>query len=536
MLSCDSTYQYLNFASFDQSIAGHFLSENHISQNQMVYPYMKAEVRSKLTSTLTEWLINAHVSGFELDIDPSIATFIFSLLDVYRLGLSKLEYLAEAVQTEYAATSTKKEPKKPVPTASLSSRTTHVITALEFQSGRVRLHHEHKQGMRSRSTPALLTSRMPTTSEVSADILLPMVSLWVEWRATPASLKLGSMSDEAPSSLAFKSTIHSSKNVISPTILKFVSQLILKVETRLSRPRPTISRRAQPVSNDDSDEDGYTSKALQSMFITFSLRIDQSTLEFTCQPDVNVRGALHWESGGFVATASPGARSVAFIGSVENLTANLKHGYLSEDCVEASIRNLAFSASIATSRNTSGIGSSRTSIVVETDLTATALFARLQDILCFKAVWLDAITPFTGQATTPISPTSSKEAATPSNRSHERQWTSTLLVKIRKLEAHADLGSAISVMRLRLEPVIFRTLFSNRMSEIFLTVGSLALDAVGPFTIDLSVPDFLFRTIRGRLGNFDYRNGKESLLNIELQSGPLKAAIGFQGKPVLLYE
>src|SRR5450631_761057 len=69
------------FLSFDQSNPGHFISQNHNSQNQMVYPQMQADVRSRSTFNSVEWLINAHVSGFELDLDPNIATFVFSLLD-----------------------------------------------------------------------------------------------------------------------------------------------------------------------------------------------------------------------------------------------------------------------------------------------------------------------------------------------------------------------------------------------------------------------------------------------------------------------
>lgn len=508
----------------------------------MVYPDMRADIHSRLTPNTVEWVLKGHVSGFELDVDPGIATFVFSLLDVYRLGLSQLELLSEAVQqTDLASPILPKDEKLPQKRSTLNTRTTHIVSFLEFQSGHLRLHHEEQQTAfrpRAQSIPVISTTRSSQRTELSADILLPVVSLWIEWRATPASLKGGSMSDEPPSSLAFKSTIHSSKNTIHPTILKFVSQLLAKVESRLNKPS-IVGIPETRSSAEDTEANGESASTLQTMSITFSLRIDQSTLEFTCLPDVNVQGALHWESGGFVATATPGAKSFAFIGSVENLRAHLRHGYLMEDSAEATIQNLAFSSALSISRDERGIGSSRTSIVVETDLKTAVIVSRLQDVLCFKAVWLDSFSSMGGQMVMPASPLTavSRETASSSiRRASRRQWSTVLLVKIRKLEARANLGSSISVVQLTLEPVTFRTLLSDKLSELFFSVDMSDLVAEGLFSGKVTVPDFLFRTVRGREQNYDFHDGKETLLKIELQSGRLQMAMSFEGKAVFLYE
>lgn len=507
----------------------------------MVYPEMRADIHSRLTSNTVEWMLKGYVSGFELDVDPSIATFVFSLLDVYRLGLSQLDVLAEAVQpADFTSAVQPKHDRPPRTRSTAGTRTTHIISFLEFQSGHVRLHHEERQSAlrpRAKSTPVIFTSRAPQRTEISADILLPVVSLWTEWRATPASSKGGSMSEEAPSSLAFRSTIHSSKNTIHPSILKFMAQLLGKVESRLNKPSIVAVPKVKPTTADMEVNGEIT--APSTMSIIFSLRIDQSTLEFTCLPDVNVQGALHWESGGFVITATPGAKSFAFIGSVENLTAHLRHGYLMEDSAEASIRNLAFSAALSTSRDERGIGTSRTSIVVETDLKAAVIFSRLQDVLSFKAVWFDSFSTLGGQMATPTSPltVASRESASSSfHRGSSRQWTTALLVKVRKLEAQANLGSSISVIRLTLEPVTFRTLLSEKLSEVFLSVDTLDLVGEGLFSGRITVPNFFFRTVRGRDDNYDFSDGEETLLRIELQSGHLQMTMSFENKAVFLYE
>lgn len=503
----------------------------------MVYPEMKVDVHPRSTASSVEWVVDGHVSGFELDLDPSISSFLFSLLDVYRLGVSQLETLAEAVQPSNSASPHPRDDKPPPPRGKSNLRATHIVSSLEFQSGRVRLHHEEKHdALRVRSSSLLSINPGARNSAVSADILLPVVSLWAEWRATPALMKAGSLGGDPLSSLAFKTTIHSSRNTIPPTILKFLSQLLAKVETRLNRPSLVPASTIKDAAKEEVEE--AVPGVLQAMSITFSLRIDQSTLEFTCLPDVNVLGALHWESGGFVIIASPGTKTTSFIGSVENLTASLRHGYLSDNCVEASISNLAFSSTLSTSRDERGVSSSRTSIVVETDLRATALFSRLQDVLCFKAVWFDSFSVSNSQGITPISPltAASRESSSSILRPSRRKWTTAILVKVRTLEALANLGSGISIARLTLEPVVLRTLLSDQVSELFFSVDSLHLSAEGLFSGNIAVPDFLFRTVRGREGNYEFRDEKQTLLRIELQSGHLGMSMSFENKPIFLYE
>jgi hypothetical protein len=137
------------------------------------------------------------------------------------------------------------------------------------------------------------------------------------------------------------------------------------------------------------------------MQISFSLRIDQSKLELTCQPDANVIAGVHWESGGFVLNVSPGFKQVAFTGSVGGLSVGLKHGFLSEDCVHLNANNLSFNVTFAESEY--GGMQKTLSVVMDTEFTGGVRFSRLQDILCFKAVWLDRIPVFASRNESPTS-------------------------------------------------------------------------------------------------------------------------------------
>ena len=135
------------------------------------------------------------------------------------------------------------------------------------------------------------------------------------------------------------------------------------------------------------------------MQISFSLRIDQSKLELTCQPDANVIAGAHWDSGGFVVHVLPGFKQVSFTGSVGGLSVGLRHGFLSEDCVHLNANDLSFNVTLAESEYG---GTQKTlSVVMDTEFTGGVRFSRLQDILCFKAVWLDRIPVFTNRNESP---------------------------------------------------------------------------------------------------------------------------------------
>jgi len=188
--------------------------------------------------------------------------------------------------------------------------------------------------------------------------------------------------------------------------------------------------------------------------MTFSLRIDQSKLAFTCQPDVNVIAGVHWDSGGFVVNISPSVRQVSFMGNVGGLTVSLKHGFLSEDCVRLDARNVAFSVTFSKKGGHSGKTTSCISVVLDTEFSGGVRFSRLQDILCFKAVWLDRIPVINGQNM--ISASQSTQTSTgvhPGTVVANQDIRTALLVRIRRINLNADLGQSITSIALDMRDV-----------------------------------------------------------------------------------
>ena len=497
---------------------------------------MIADLSSKVSASAREWFVDATVDGFELDMDPTIASCIFSLLDVYRFGAERLEQLA----TILPPSETIEMPPDPPPIrppTDQSPRRTHVLATLLFHSGHVRLHRETLASSRSQTFPPFAYR---PGEDVVAELKLPRLSLWTEWRPPITVLKNGSSKEVSAGSLAFRATIHSSRNILRPAILQFASSLMNRVETRLST---APSEPTKPIAPQVPSQTENYSKDLGSLQLTFSLRINKSTLEFTCQPDANIVAGVHWESGGFIATVIPGAKEAGFAGSVQGLTVNLRHGYLSQDCFTASTKDLAFNAKLSAADDLKG-NHTTTSLVLEADIKATAMFARLQDMLIFKAVWLDGLSnrspPLARSETASerkTRPTSDHQSRTDDSRPIIlRPWVTTAMFKIRQLETQLDLGPSISTVSLSMESIILQTLLTEALSELFFSVGQLDLQARRSFSGHARVPEFFFRTARSRFGNFAKRQDRETMLNIDMSSGPLDIMLAHENRTILLYQ
>ncbi|KAI0314094.1 hypothetical protein OF83DRAFT_1165342 [Amylostereum chailletii] len=504
---------------FRQSVPADFLGDSHKTRNRMVYPEMTAHIRSEQTATSRLIRIQANVSGFILDLDPSIADHIFSLVDVYRQGKERVSRLASNARPPLDSKS--KINSTVTDTQYSALPTSNIYLSLVFLSGTLHM-YSGATSAPSRTSSLHELAELRASSSYAETFTLPVVSLWGEYRATPASQKIIGSQDLQPSTLMFKTTVHSSKNTLRPTLLPFISELVGKVETRMRKASlhtpntPSVTSSARDVLTSPpaaAVRDGENT--VSSMQITFALRIDQSKLELTCQPDVNVIAGVHWDSGGFLLNISSGARQVSFMANVSGLTIGLKHGFLSEDCVRLDARNLTFSITFAKvdqgAKNLSSV-----SVVLDTEVAGGLRFSRLQDVLCFKAVWLDRIPVFSAETSPEVFQRPS--LSSPGPPTAKQDLTTIVLIRVRRVGLDADLGQSISNLRLDLEDAIFRTKLEDDVTEVSLNVGELRVSATGNMSGKAHIPDFAFRTVRRK--NVASA-GNSEMLELYLTSGTL---------------
>ncbi|KAF7376210.1 hypothetical protein MSAN_00036100 [Mycena sanguinolenta] len=516
-------------------------SATHPTRNRLIYPQMTAHLRSVgLVSSRNIWM-RANVSGFILDMDSTIPEYIFSLIDVYEQGKDRVSRLSASI------------PRNAVSSPSAESGqytalpTSNVFASFTFLSGKVRVYSKEASALSRTSSLAhvLHQASDEQTLDMGADVFnLPVVSVWAEYRATPASHKVG-VADSAPSVLVFKSTIHSSQNTLRPsTLLPFLTELVNHIEAlmrRVSRSTGPVSETVAVTSKAEAPqlqrietEPGQTKRigesATQNFQIIFSLRIDQSKLEFTCQPDVNVIAGLHWDSGGFVLHFFPGARKVTLTGSIGGLNVGLKHGFLSEECAKLDMRNLTFSVTFAKTVYGSGRAISSVSFVLDTEILGAVRFSRLQDILCFKAVWLDRIPVFNHMSQEAKAP--SKSIST-SAASPTQEFTTVLLIRVRQISLEVDLGQSISTITLDLKNAIARTKLTEQLSEVSLYVTDVAIIARGNLSGHASVSNCVFQTLRRmQTGS---RAGGNRMLELRMTAGALIAVLESDHQKLLHY-
>lgn len=520
----------------------------------MLYPLMEAEVRSQATPTARQIWIHANVSGFEVDLEPSIANYLFSIVDVYRQGRDRMSKLAAYAPKSDAGSSTASLTAPTTSSAPYSAiLTTNLKASFEFKSGRIRSHNTPLGRTSDLERSQSLSDFLPEdkSSERAMDTLdLPMVSALLEYRATPASHKaLGSASPHQ-STLVCNTTIHPISNVLRPSLLPFLTDVFKRVQERLAHaPAPSQSPYAAPFSDLSTIHEGPSlddalhedSPVIGSMQVIFSLDINESSLKLTCQPDVNVVAGLNWQRGGFVVTISPGAREVAVVGTLSSITAGIQHGYLNEDSVSAKAQNLAFSVDFRKLKDGNSLVTNSVSVVINTEIGANMRFSRLQDLLCFKAVWLDRIPVFDSLARpVPVHSTPALIKAELPGGDHvppKQPFQTLVLVNIEKANIVADLGQTIAKSNLGLENLVLRTKLCEEVSEATLTIDLLELSSERAVVGHVRMPDFIFHTVRRRHGKVRQDDeGRSKMLELVLKSGDIEAAMEYERQHLMHFQ
>jgi hypothetical protein len=510
--------------SFRPSVFSDYDGLNHSTHNRVLYPEMTAQLRTEPTGTSSRLNVIADVSGFVLDLDSSLPDYVFSAMDVYRHGKIQLE----RINPSTLSTSAPEVPDQQ--STPMELPVANICASITFRSGQIRLHSASDiPSPRGRTTS--FTRNDFSLSGFGTDIIkLPEVSVWAEYHGASSAIQAAINGENPCAELMFKSTIHSSQNTLFPgSILPFLSEFNSRLETRMHQPS-SVSEQHIHV-HDSASPSTQPSGPPANLRISVGLQIDRSKLELTCQPDVNVSAAVHWRSGGFFLTVEPATRHIAFSGSVQGLGVSLRHGFLSEACASVEARNLIFSASFI-KEDQAGVSRPITSMIVDTELVGSLRFSRLQDLLCFKAVWLDRIPTF--------NPTSSEQPLPPQPKTKEHPATqlspflTAVCVRVRKFNVDVDLGQSISTVTLELRQFVIQTWLTHLVSELEVHVGHTHLDASGNVSGRADVPDFMFKTTRVSEDATSLLPG-DQMLRLELTSGPLTLEMESEHQELLRY-
>jgi hypothetical protein len=176
------------------------------------------------------------------------------------------------------------------------------------------------------------------------------------------------------------------------------------------------------------------------------------------------------------------------------------------------------------------------SMVLDTEFGGGVRFSRLQDVLCFRATWLDRIPVFNRQQN-PASPSSSKSAVNlPSPSPSKQKFTTAVLVRIREIKLEVDLGQSISSVSINLKDARIQTRMTDDLYEVSLTVADVAISAKGNISGRVTVPDCLFQTIRRKENKLLGWGGKTKMLELTMTSGPLSIVLESDHQKLIRYQ
>ncbi|KAG0233777.1 hypothetical protein BGW42_007237 [Actinomortierella wolfii] len=269
---------------FDQSKDEHFRSRHHAKINRLTFPSISCKVDAyKESSSVQHISSEAFVSGFELDIDPSIVRYITTLSDVYdhskvlvtsvslegtgggtaaaaptssvtsssissggASGSGLISSTGTAKSTSFLDPSSAQNqassattPNTEIPAASLHPTSVVVIWKVEntFQCSKSVCRFYPKGYATSRvAKPSGFTSK--TTADASGvdRFFIPGLSLWTSLMV-PVSDSVADLQAAGPARLHAEINVHSSENTFYPSLVPFFHDIVSGLKEGIRRPR-----------------------------------------------------------------------------------------------------------------------------------------------------------------------------------------------------------------------------------------------------------------------------------------------------------
>lgn len=510
---------------FDQGRKEDFEGPTHErNRNRVRFPAMSCKVRSPGGGPV---LVHSSVVGIEIDLEPTVVAYAFSLIDVFTLSHERFAKFAplaafpdESEANGRAPTPAHQSPVLPTACPSPSDGLPKGVQAtFDFKSGRIRMHSKTSGVVRTpeRMPPAARGKVRPPhlrgfsmdasnapfrAGKLSLDgafdqFNLPGMSVWAEYTAADKVAE--------SSRLHIDVDIHASNNTLEPTLIPFITDIANQLKERALRstapaaPAPTPSAATTAIANATAaavDAIPTPEGAFGRLKFNLSLKIDQSDLIISCKP-APVRATLRWASGGFLLSMSPDVKGFDFVLQVDGVSASLEHNFSPEKCLLAEAKGITASASFNPPEDPTGDSMGTMSIVVDLpDIAAEVNFRHLQVWLAFKAVWIERMDLGAAPHPPPAAssqPLCSIPEAAPSSAS---RLTTIVLVEVKKVRLTCDLGQSIGRFIFLATAIDGRLRWVPKQSRrLGVSIGRLELSGQGRAGGNVFVDGVLFETL-----------------------------------------
>lgn len=357
-------------SSFDQTKARDFSGYHHETRNRLLLPLSAVKISSDAAtaSKAKAFSIDAKMSGAQLDIDGTVPDSVFALIDLYEISYRRLARHApesdfiggddahEAVNSNDLSANHKEND-----IAAFFDATTFEAS-FEVESGVVRM-HSHRgstdaqqadkrddvlKTSKAKPTPKRrnehIFSHSPDTAQsskggdpdTSESFIIPKMTMW--------SVKKDTVKAGKANNLHVDALIHSSRNILRPTLLPFLSEVSDAIKRHMQKQndqpmaRESDSPHAKDATSDSEQLPGSGNvynvpkspaagnpSDLRNLCISISLRIDKSSLQLNCGKVAPVSAGLDWQSGSLMIILQPGLRSLHASLRVDEVGFDVRH-------------------------------------------------------------------------------------------------------------------------------------------------------------------------------------------------------------------
>ncbi|KAG2212468.1 hypothetical protein INT46_008005 [Mucor plumbeus] len=391
---------------FDQNKAEHFIAENHPRMNQISLPSISCHVSASKVKPLQSIIVDAHVKGFEIDVDGTIADYINTLSIIYVKSKDRVDaFTTKAnfnLKKNTTATTTATIPELESPN---TSEVIHLNVECKFEcdSGTIRMYPKRHSNDAHRNKRKLRTLRIrtgfdPKSSEGNmATVELPGLSAWLVYQ-TPLGAHAKVI--DAPKRFHADILIRESVNTLHPALVQFLREVTTGLKLGIQQ---SSERKADRPATSENE-----SNLNASLF----LRLSRTQLDLSCQPTSKVVCSLGWEESEFMMNAfskDTTSRTISCVGSVREITAMVKHHFSPEACLNARIDRILFNVMLTSQREGGDLKDDISVIIELPNILGDLNMRHLQDLLILNTCWFAQPTDIPNN--TPKSPKSTENAA-----------------------------------------------------------------------------------------------------------------------------
>ncbi|KAG0306223.1 hypothetical protein BGZ98_002777 [Dissophora globulifera] len=419
---------------FDQSKDEHFRSRIHPKMNRLLFPNISCQVKASKDSPGHQKVSsNATVSGFELDIDPTIVRYINTLSDVYDNSKGLVTSLTgdqapstpartDGSSSTTPAMSAAGTPKTEIPAPQAS---TNVIWKIEntFQCSK----------SICRFYPKSYVSKLPKTSkfmdsdsnfaQVGVEVsgvdrfIIPGLSLWTSLRI-PLGDNIAELQAAGPPRIHAEVNVHSCENTFYPSLVPFFQEIVTGLKLRIRRQRmysePQNMVLVTPAAasalggstrggvgltaspNPALAHDGAIVQQVvpkrQELVITCYLSLERTKIEFNCQPMAKVMSVMTFEQGNILMSYNSdrhGNTSTTIAGTFEGASSDTHHIFSQDKGFRLVTKGMVFNAVAETKRQTA---ENKKTLSVAVDFRQIAMnfdMRQAEILVLMKMIWMD---------------------------------------------------------------------------------------------------------------------------------------------------